>query len=200
MIQTILFDVDGVLVRGQMASRYFEEKYGIDHKMTVKFYRGSFSDCLLGNKDVYEVLPPFLEKWGWQKTPKDFMQEWLDFENQVDGVLVELIQRLRRYGAKCYLATNQEKLRAQYLLDHMGFGENFDGMFASACLGSKKPDSEFFEKVLNTLSIVDKTSVLFWDDEQKNVDAAQEFGICAEQFVDVADFRAKLQEKYGIKI
>jgi len=36
---------------------------------------------------------------------------------------------------RSYLATNQEKYRTAYLLDQMGFGRQFDGIFSSAYVG-----------------------------------------------------------------
>ncbi len=47
----------------------------------------------------------------------------------------------------CCVATNQEKYRAQYMLDKMGFGDSFDKIYVSAYLGVQKPDVTFFEKV-----------------------------------------------------
>lgn len=62
----------------------------------------------------------------------------------------------------------------------MGFEKALDGVFSSAHLGHKKPNKEFFEKVMRQLKSIRNEEVLFWDDQQKNVDAAKEFGFEAE--------------------
>lgn len=197
-IKTLLLDADGVLIRAEMSSRYFEEKYGIQHETTVGFYRGPFQDALVGKLDMYNMLPQYLQEWGWQKTPQDFVQEWFDYENKVDRKIVDYLQTVRQKGIKCYVATNQERHRAQYMLDHMGFANDFDGLFASAHLGEKKPDQAFFASVLERLNIEDKSSVLFWDDDQPNIGGAREFGINAEFYTDFNDFCTKLEQNYNI--
>ncbi len=200
MISTLLFDADGVLIRSELASVYFEREYGIDRNASIAFYTGPFLDCLTGNKEMHEVLPVFLEKWGWQKSPEDFAQEWFDYENKVDAQLIEYIQKLRSRHINAYVATNQERQRAQYMLDRMGFGESFDGLFASAHLGAIKPDMVFFETLLEKLGISDKTSVLFWDDTLANVEAAKAFGINAELYTEFPDFCDKMKNKYDLGV
>ena len=69
-------------------------------------------------------------------------------------------------------------------------------MFASAHLGSKKPDQEFFEKVCDQLGVDDKRQILFWDDSLENVEAAREFGIAAELFANKEDFYKTMEAKY----
>jgi putative hydrolase of the HAD superfamily len=198
MITTILFDADGVLIRGELASSYFEQTYGIPHEKLIAFYRGPFLDCLLDKRDMYEVLPAYLAEWGYTKSPEAFAQEWFDFEHNVDEELIGYIQDLRARGLQCYVATNQERHRAQYLLEKLGFAKSFDGMFASAQLGSAKPDVAFFEKILARLAITDKSSVLFWDDMLTNVTVAEAFGMHAEVYSEFAHFSEVMKTKYQL--
>jgi putative hydrolase of the HAD superfamily len=189
MISTVLFDADGVLINSKMSSEYFAEKYGLDSAKTREFYEGPFVDCLVGKKDMLKELPVFLEKWGWHKTVDDFVSEWFEFEHKVNKSLLSDIETLRASGIKCYVATNQEKHRAEYMLSAMGFGRSFDGLFASAHLGSKKPDHEFFHKILKKLHISEPATVLFWDDSEENITAAKEVGLLAELFTDYKSYR-----------
>jgi putative hydrolase of the HAD superfamily len=176
MIKTILFDADGVVAHAKMANVYFEETYGINKEITREFYRGPFSDCLVGKQDMYDVLPEYLVKWGWRKTAEEFVKEWFDYENSVDETLLSYVQMLRNKGIKCYVATNQEKYRADYMLKQMGFESSFDGLFASAHVGHKKPEPDFYKQILNKLEVKDPDSVLFIDDSLENVEAAQKLG------------------------
>ncbi len=80
-----------------------------------------------------------------------------------------------------------------YMLDKMEFQKSFDGIFASAHLGHKKPDLEFFIQVMTKLPNIQKDELLFWDDTQINVDAANVFGINAELYSSFPDFQQKMQ-------
>lgn len=198
-ISVLLLDVDGVLVRGKLASQYFEEKYGLSHEMTIDFYKGALQEATVGKVDMFDILPAYLKRWGWPKTIDEFVQEWFDYENHVDADLIAYVQQLRGRGMRCYVATNQERHRAEYLLDHMGMRDAFDGMFVSHRLGYKKPDPEYFRAVLKKLQ-VDPKHVLFWDDSESHVTGAREAGVHAEVYTDFGDFKTKMADTYDIQV
>ena len=93
---------------------------------------------------------------------------------------------------RCYLATNQEKYRTAYLLDQIGFGRQFDGIFSSAYVGYVKHDTAFFEHVLRELKNVKVQEMLFWDDQPGNVATARAMGLHAELYSDFADFEKRM--------
>jgi putative hydrolase of the HAD superfamily len=197
MIKHILFDADGVLVHAEMFSVGLEAKYGITHEQTQPFYRGVFQGTLKGDGDLKELIEPYLKEWGWTKTVDDFLNEWFEYEHILDDEIIAYIQKLRADGYKCYLATNQEKYRGQYMIDKMGFGKSFDKTFVSAHLGVGKPDVEFFEKVVKVIG-AKKDEVLFWDDAKENIEGAKKFGIHAEFFESFDTFKDIMKDKYEI--
>jgi putative hydrolase of the HAD superfamily len=95
------------------------------------------------------------------------------------------------------LATNQEKYRTQYMLEHMGFEGAFDKIYSSAHLGLKKPAVEFFAKVVEDMG-AKKDEVLFWDDDQRNIDGALEYGIHAEFYTDYPSFLNTMATGYHL--
>lgn len=192
MIKAVIFDADGVLINGEMFSVQLARKYGITTDKTLPFFNGIFKDCIIGKADLKEVLPPYLKEWGWGKTVEDFLDYWFKSEHNIDLELVNFIKELRKQGIKCYLATNQEKHRVNYMLGKMGFSEVFDKIYASAHLGHKKPSFEFYTKVMDDLNGIKKEEVLFWDDSPENVEAANEFGINAELYSNFQDFNSKM--------
>jgi putative hydrolase of the HAD superfamily len=74
-----------------------------------------------------------------------------------------------------YLATNQEHLRAAYLMEKLGLAEHVDGIFYSARLGAKKPDMEFFAKVQAAVGLCGEEMLLI-DDSRQNIEAALKAG------------------------
>ncbi len=61
MIKTILFDADGVLINGGQFSSHLEKDYGITREITAPFFTGPFIECLIGNADLKEVIPPYIK-------------------------------------------------------------------------------------------------------------------------------------------
>lgn len=198
MIKVIIFDADGVLIpHTRKFSTLLQEDFGIPLEKTAEFFSGPFQDCLVGKADLKETVSRYLDSWGWDKGVDAFLDIWFEAQHGMDEDLVKYVQELRRKGILCLLATNNEKYRFQYILDKTGFANSFDKTYSSAHLGHKKPDQEFFEKILRDLKNIKKEEMLFWDDDIKNIKGAKDFGINAEFYVSFADFKQKMRE-YGV--
>jgi putative hydrolase of the HAD superfamily len=81
----------------------------------------------------------------------------------------------RSAGIRVYLATNQEHLRAAYLMETLGLADHVDGIFYSARLGVRKPDMEFFTGVQAAVGRRGD-GLLLIDDSRPNVEGARNAG------------------------
>jgi putative hydrolase of the HAD superfamily len=182
MIRAIVFDADGVIVRPQT---FFvikaNELYGISKQEFMAFIHGDFKRCTTGELELLELLPEYLEKWNVNVEPRDFVRGWVEHEHHIDTALLERIQVFRAKGILCYLGTNQERNRANYMKLEMGFSDSLDGVFASSDLGFRKPDLEFYKSLQNKIQL-SASEILFWDDSLENVIAAREAGWNSEVF------------------
>lgn len=197
MIKVLLLDADGVIINSKMFVDCLEKDFGISRVQTDQFFREKFPDCLIGNADLKLELEPYLSDWGWKGTVDDFLAYWFKVEHQIDEMLITRIQALRKLGIQCFVATNQEKHRAQYMLDKMGFSTSFDGIFTSAQIGYRKPSLDFFDKVFKTLQPISKDEVLFWDDTIENVNAASDYGFHSEHFTTYENFNRSMVRYFG---
>ncbi|MFA6353712.1 MAG: HAD-IA family hydrolase [Candidatus Paceibacterota bacterium] len=198
MIKVIIFDADGVLIpHTRRFSTLLLEEFGIPLEKTLEFFNGPFQDCLVGKLDLQETIQPYLSIWGWNKGIDAFLDIWFQVQHNIDVKLVEYVQELRRKGIICLLATNNEKYRFQYILDKTGFVGSFDRVYASAYLGYKKPNKDFFENILKDFKKIKKNETLFWDDDLKNIEGAKNFGINAEFYTSFEDFK-KVMKQYII--
>jgi putative hydrolase of the HAD superfamily len=140
-----------------------------------------FHHCLVGAKDLKQEISPYLEKWGWDKSVDEFLLYWFDSENVIDHQVLSHIRELRKKKITCALATNQEKYRTEYIIERMYFKDKFDHVYASAHIGVRKPDSGFYEHIHEQLGFP-KEEIVFWDDNEENVRAAESYGFQAFVF------------------
>lgn len=192
MIKAVLFDADGVLINAKRFSIKLARDYGISTDLTLPFFNGIFQDCLINKADLKIELGKELPNWGWKGSIEEFLDTWFQSEHKIEQPMIDFIQKLRNKGIKCFVATNNEKYRVEYMTKQMGFGDLLDKVYSSASLGYKKPDMEFFESILYELGLK-KKEVLFWDDTEDHVNAAKEFGVNAEAYTSFTDFKNKMQ-------
>jgi putative hydrolase of the HAD superfamily len=197
MISTLILDADGVLIHGNSFSERLSRDYDVDKDKEREFFTGKFQECLVGKADLKESIAPYLTSFGWKGTVDELLEYWFAQEYELNKPLIEYVGRLRQSGTHVVLATNQEKYRTQYMLDHMGFDGVFNKIYSSAHLGLKKPAVEFFAHLVDDLQ-VNKDQVLFWDDDQRNIDGALEYGIHAEFYHDYDSFLHDMSTKYAL--
>ena len=192
-IQAVVFDADGVLVFPWRFAEHLTREHKITREATQAFFAGKFTDCLLGRADLAAVLPPYLAEWGWAGTAQEFMQLWFSVEDAVDARVLDAAQALREAGLVCCLASNQEKHRAEYITEIMGFSEYFDHLFFSCEIGAKKPDEKFYKAVEAALGLGGE-QIAFWDDSPSHVEAAKERGWQAELYTSCEEVERQVSE------
>ena len=200
-IQAILFDADGVTQLPGDFILYTEERYGWTEQQYQDFFhtlftKDSYKEALRGDADFIDVLADNLDEFDCDCNAGDFMYEWLHRNIVIDEELWRHIGKLRSNGTKCYLASNQEKRRAQYIRNDLGYERHFDRLFFSCELGVLKPLPDYFKKILEAISIP-PTEVLFFDDYEDSVVTAESLGIKAEVYKDYSTY-LEVIEGYGL--
>lgn len=201
----ILFDIDGVLIRFPY---YFSIELGKMGYVNAEehlnnYFNGEFHLLSLeGKAEMRENIGPFLEKLGWEKSVDDYLRAQFEFERKyLDEELIGLVNKFRQDGIKCYLATDQERNRAEFILKEMDFQNIFDGHFIACYVGHRKQYDGFWNHTLEKLNKefpeIKNEEITFFDDMQKNIDQAKKFGIQAFLFTDIKNFQADL-EKIGL--
>jgi putative hydrolase of the HAD superfamily len=190
-IQSILFDVDGVLIQGQLFSIKLARELKLDKKEVAHFFNTDFQQALLGQKDLKKIIEPYLEKWGWQKSVEQFISYWRESENQPNQELLSLISQLHSKHIDCYIASNQEQYRGQYLFDDLEFGRLFDHCFFAYEIKAKKTDLKYWTYVWDSLQYleggIEKNQVLLIDNSLANINQAESFGFQGHLYENNAD-------------
>jgi putative hydrolase of the HAD superfamily len=187
IVRAILFDADGVtLKRKGYFSDHLAEELDIPREKIQPFFRGEFRIAQRGQGDIREALPPYLEEWGWKDGLDAFLMHWFMFDAQLDEEVVERVLALRGSGIPCYLVSDQEKYRAQYLETTLALSAIYDHCFFSHTLGLLKNDPAFFREVLRRIDVPAKDT-RYYDDDPINIDAAAGIGIDARFYTGPTD-------------
>jgi putative hydrolase of the HAD superfamily len=180
-LRALMIDVDGVLVDGRPEDgRHWQTSVEEDLGFTSDalhehFFAPYWEAVVLGRSGLMEPLMTALQKIAPQVSPAEFVSYWFERDSRLVAPFLAELSFVRSAGLRVYLATNQEHLRAAYLMEKLGLAEHVDGIFYSARLGAKKPDREFFAKVQAAVGLCGEELLLI-DDSRQNVEGALKAG------------------------
>ncbi|MDZ7671035.1 MAG: HAD-IA family hydrolase [Gammaproteobacteria bacterium] len=202
MIRAVLFDADGVLQQPSAGWRDKVAQLCGDPDQTEAFVEEVFTverPCFRGRADFGRALDAVLKRWNSRFSVDEALQVWTLIE--ADSNMLEVVDRLRGKGLTVGLATNQQAYRADFMTFRLGYAELFDHLFYSCYVGYAKPSDEYFQAVLERLSVPSR-EVLFLDDHETNVQAARQLGFQAEvlSIEEGASGAGQLLDRYGISL
>lgn len=85
----------------------------------------------------------------------------------------EMLSALRKRGKKIYLLSNAQQIFTEYEMNALRITPYFNGIFISSEHGCKKPDTEFFEKLIRTCNIDRKGAVMIGNDGVCDIEGAK---------------------------
>jgi putative hydrolase of the HAD superfamily len=176
-----MVDVDGVLVHASSEdgrswfTRLHEDLRISPEDMYENFFAPHWNDIITGRAGLLERLEPALAEIAPHIGSDAFLAYWFGQDARVDTALLAEFQRYRTLGLKIHLATNQEHLRAAYLLDTLGLSAHVDRVHYSAAVGHRKPDRAFFDTVAASIDLAPQSLILI-DDTLPNIEAARDAG------------------------
>lgn len=186
-VRIVLLDIDGVINHGEMFSRRYSRVHGVSLEVLTRFFDGRFQDCIIGKADLKDELIHVLDEWQWRNSVDELLAYWFYDEVRFDKRMLDTIRQLKRQGVKVCGASNQELRRAEYLTERTDLKHLIDEFFISAHLGVKKPDVQFFQKILHTLAVA-PSQVVYWDDDKNSVASAKKLGIQSYLYSDYSSF------------
>ncbi|MGY2701867.1 HAD family hydrolase [Nocardioides sp. HB32] len=193
-VRAILVDADGVLQVN--ADDWLDRLRGFvpaaDGDAFLEDLFDAEQPALRGRLGFRDVVADVCARWGLRGREGDLVEHWRHAVVQPD--VVALVRELRAAGVACHLATNQNDVRAAYLLDELGYADLFDSAFCSCDLGATKDEPAFLETVAERLALPPE-ALLLVDDSEKNLASARASGMravrwCADD--DLAELRRSL--------
>ena len=181
MIEAITFDLDGVyFVNGKSNFISNLVKLGVSEdeakrvflksdEMNHQYKEGKMTD------DQFWTWAN--NEWKLNKTPKELM-DLLISGYEVDQNVVETVKKVSENGYKTLICTNNFPARINGLQERFKFLDDFDGKSISYEVGSSKPDSKIYQKLIE-VSGVNANEIVYADDNLDNIVEAQKLSINA---------------------
>ncbi len=189
MIKTIIFDAGGVLFETDWdkANKDFKEKTG-----KVLFIRSAgskeaieeFDKTIIGQGSMDKVLELLgIKKKDIKKAKKQYIEDYIRYKI-INKELLSFIEKLKEsYRVICLTDLSPYHFEAN---QKIGLFNIFEKVFASNIVGMRKPDLNLFKKVLDELGVKPE-EVIFIDDNQANIGAANYLGINAIYYTEFPD-------------
>ena len=190
MIKNIIFDVGGIILDDSVEnlSKLFNKDMSEIYK---KIYSGDFKQCLLGKLTCSEYIKKFENDKDYKYISKILEPSNQKIINPLIKENYDYICNLKNRGYHLYILSNLTKETYDYLKSIIDINTFFDGAVFSYEIGIKKPDKEIFKLIINRYSL-DSNETLFFDDKQRNIDAAIETGLKSKLFKSVNDIKIEL--------
>lgn len=186
--KAILLDFDGVISPGKYSSEIYSKEFGVDLKTMLPFFDLMKNTANIGKGDLKELLSTVIKKWNWKDSVEDLLQYWLESDTNIDVELVEYCKQIKNSGIKIYLASDQEKYKADFIWNKRGLKKWMDGIFVSCKIGCLKNDPKFFKHIVDKLNIL-PSEIIYFDDSESKVNSARSIGINANLYISFKDIK-----------
>lgn len=181
-----MVDVDGVLVHGRPADgrpvfAELKADLGLSHeRLRAEFFNRYWEAIVTGREPMLPRLASVLAEIAPTVSAERLVEYWMRNDSRMFQEDVAVLDEAREAGLRVHLATNQEHVRAAYLMNDMGLADHVDGIIYSAAIGHRKPAPEFYAMATEQVG-VPAESICFIDDVADNVVAARRAGWRAVQ-------------------
>ena len=179
-VELILFDLGGVLIELTGVGKMIE--WSTPALTAEGMWRKWLSspavrDFESGRSDTYSFATGVIEEFGLPVKTQTFLDEFLKWpKGAFPGVCTLLNQLCQTH--QLGILSNTNALHWERFTGEMEFMAFFDYRFASHLTGRLKPDRETFHYVADRTGI-DPGRILFFDDNQVNVNGARAAGMAA---------------------
>lgn len=197
MIQTIIFDLGGVLVDWSplyVYDNYFEKeedkKHFFEHICT-----SDWNEEQDGGRSILEATELLIHQYPeWEKAIRDFYGRWHEMLRGEIPETVSILEKIRQSGLyRLYALTNWSAETFPTALERFSFLQWFDGILVSGEEKTRKPFPEFYLKLIDKYQI-EIPSAIFIDDNLRNVKAAESLGIKSLHFTNPDTLKKQLLE------
>lgn len=100
----------------------------------------------------------------------------IEYVKVYEGVK-EMLDLLRKRGKKIYLLSNAQEIFTSYELRYLGLTEYFDDIFISSSCQCKKPDTGFYQMLLDKHHLATEDCLMIGNDSHTDIAGAKALGM-----------------------
>jgi len=193
-MKAVIFDLNGVFIQSPYLSDRFETEFDIAKEEFLPALKDVLSKARrskTGNSFVY--WKEYLDKWHIDLNEEQFFDFWFKVEEE-NTAMIELAKELKTKGFKLFILSNNFAERAEHYSKFFDFLETiFDKVYYSWQTGFIKPDKQAYQNVLTENNLLAE-NCFYFDNSQKNVDAANDLGLKAFLFEGVEATRQIIED------
>jgi HAD superfamily hydrolase (TIGR01509 family) len=183
MIKAVIFDLNGVFMLSPKLSDRFESDFNVSKEIFLPALSEIMDKVRKPNADpAFNYWKPCIEEWGINFDEKQFWDYWFNAETE-SPEMIALAKELKQKGIKVIILSNNFKERTNFYQQYPSLKEAADKFYYSWQTGFIKPDPGAWRNVLEDNNLKPEECIYF-DDQDKNLKAAESLGIKAHMFVD----------------
>lgn len=176
MVKAVIFDLNGVFIHSPKLSDRFEKDFGVPTSEFLPKLSQIMDEVRKpGARSAFSYWEPVFKEWNVHLAETDFLKYWFEAETPSDEMIL-LANELKIKGIKVITLSNNFKERAEYYEHYPWMHDVVDKTYFSWQTGLIKPDVEAWKRVLADFSL-QPSEVLYFDDQDKNLKAAESLGI-----------------------
>ena len=193
MLKAVIFDLNGIFLQSPKLSDRFAKDFGITGDVFMPELSRIMEEVRKPNAEpAFSYWKPVLESWEVNLSEQEFWDYWFKAEITTDK-MVAFAKSLREKGIKVFILSNNFKERADYYRHYAWIHDAVDKVYFSWQTGFVKPDVHAWQTIL-TENNLNPEDCIYFDDQQKNLDASESVGIKAFMFTNEAELERIVNE------
>lgn len=193
MLKAVIFDLNGIFIQSPRLSDRFKKDFNIDTSLFLPKLANIMEKARKPEAEpIFRYWKDVLKEWKLDFTEKKFLDYWFKGEVQSEK-MIAFAKHLREQGLKVFILSNNFKERADYYNQYPWMREAIDKVYFSWQTGFVKPDPRAWQFILSENNLKSEECIYF-DDQQKNLDAAEVLGIKSYLFTQESELEKIINE------